>query len=806
MSSSPSVAQTRVEFHLLPATSTGPLDPVYSPDGQQLAFSMRGDIWRVPAEGGAAVALTQGPDYHFQPAWSPDGRHIATVIEHNANLDIAVIPAAGLEPGARALALTEQPGIDIEPAWSSDGLAIFFAARRGENLDIYRLPLARAASGQLQAVGAPEPVVGGRGHQFSPAPSPDGTELAYLGPGPGPGRLGSGVVWVRSLVDPSLPPRLVIDEETSYRAAPRWLPSSTGLVYSTDAAGSNDIAVISARGGQRVRLSEDPLDEFAPAVSPDGEHIVFVSNHDGPPRLYRMSSSGGARSAWTPIIVSSLEPNRDEARLSVSIIGPGGSETPARAMVSAADGRAYAEHGAFLRRFWINDTHYFHSDGSFDVDLPVGRAELVVTRGFEYRPARATVDVGPGQPESIVVRLERLIDMPARGWFSGDTHTHDLHEGRWGLTQQAFFDQARAEDLHVTNALIHMDGTKLMGRWSDLTGEPYLGSDEDYILFYSQEFRGSFGHVALLGLQRFVTPLIGGVPGSPYSDDVLKLRYLDEVRDQGGIGGFVHPYNGPTDTAERAASADIAVHVALGRGEFYDLISIASLEWPTLAMYYRFLNSGFRLAATGGTDNFSDAFRDPSPGTARTYAYLPDGLSFSGWLDAVRQARTFATSGPLLDFRVAGRRPGSTIRASSDSEHELPFTLEVASIVPLEAVELVVNGEVIERFEAPGHERAWRFTGGVAVPAGGWVAARAYGPSHPLIGDAFPFAHTSPVWVERGGTTWRSATDVQFLIDTVDALWRNVGRRDRFATEESREAYRRGIEQARRALAELLDR
>src|SRR6187549_3687826 len=78
----------REERHMLPSVSSGPLSPAWSPDGKWIAFSMRGDIFKMPADGGEAIALTSGPAYYFEPAWSPDGTRIAFSFEATGNMEI----------------------------------------------------------------------------------------------------------------------------------------------------------------------------------------------------------------------------------------------------------------------------------------------------------------------------------------------------------------------------------------------------------------------------------------------------------------------------------------------------------------------------------------------------------------------------------------------------------------------------------------------------------------------------------------------------------------------------------------------
>jgi len=815
---------TRVEFHLLPPVSTGPMDPAWSPDGRWIAFSMRGDIWKVPAGGGEAIALTQGPDYHFEPAWSHDGNRIALTYDIEGDLEIGVVDADG-GPVQR---LTDSPGYDLQPEWSTDDMHVLFASQRKGGFDIFSVRSAAPDNVANAGISVTE-VVGGRGNQYQPSVSPDGASLAFVAPAPG--TLGSGGIWTQRLdgggaADPETgdEARLVHAEQTSYRAEPRWAADGSAIFFSSDAAGSNDIAVVPAQGGNRVRLTEVPSDEFGVAVSPDGARIAFVSNHDGPTRLYTMAAGGGPRSSWREVEITSRRSRTPTGVLRGHVVDETGATTPARIMLTASDGRAYTEDGGFHRKAWANDTHYQHTDGTFEIEVPAGPLTVVAVRGFEYAPAVAATEVLAGGIAQVTLRLGRIGDgvpLCEDGWYSSDMHTHDLHEGRVGLTQEMFFRQLEADDVRLTNALIHMDGTKLMGRWDDLTGEPYRLSTDDRILYYTQEFRGSYGHVALLGLQRFIMPLIGGARGTPYAPDVLKLEHIDAAYEQGGIAGFVHPYNGPVDTPQRAAAADIPVHVALGRGDFFDVVSIASREFESAEIYYRLLNCGFRLAATGGTDNFSDVWLDPSGGTARTYVHV-DGappLTFGAWLDAVKAQRTFGTSGPLLflsvDHESLGAadqllEPGDELRIDSEASRTFNVDINVASMVPLDRVELIVNGDIAHTWEAADYARVtgnftWAASASIELPGSGWIAARAIGPPSKYVGDTFPFAQTSPVYVVRDGVTYTSAEDARFLLDTINILRQRVVQRDSWNTPEERAAYLDGIDEARAVYQRIID-
>ncbi len=148
--------------------------PSISPDGSQLVFTYRGDLWLVPTAGGAARQLTSHPAWETAPVFSPDGKEIAFASDRHGNLDVFVMDAAGGE----ARRLTFNSADDLPSSFSTDGKRIYFSSGRVDAPDAY---LTRLRANELYAVDT----AGGRAELLlttpadSARPSPDGRFLAY---------------------------------------------------------------------------------------------------------------------------------------------------------------------------------------------------------------------------------------------------------------------------------------------------------------------------------------------------------------------------------------------------------------------------------------------------------------------------------------------------------------------------------------------------------------------------------------------------------------------------------------------------
>ena len=69
-----------------------------SPDGSTIAFSYQGDLFTVPVTGGKATQLTTNSAFDSQPVWSPDGKQIAFASAREGSLDVYLINKEGGAP------------------------------------------------------------------------------------------------------------------------------------------------------------------------------------------------------------------------------------------------------------------------------------------------------------------------------------------------------------------------------------------------------------------------------------------------------------------------------------------------------------------------------------------------------------------------------------------------------------------------------------------------------------------------------------------------------------------------------------
>ena len=66
-------------------------DARISPDGKEIVFCYKGDIYKVPVQGGTATQLTTQASYEANPVWSPDGKQIAFASDRNGNFDLFIM-------------------------------------------------------------------------------------------------------------------------------------------------------------------------------------------------------------------------------------------------------------------------------------------------------------------------------------------------------------------------------------------------------------------------------------------------------------------------------------------------------------------------------------------------------------------------------------------------------------------------------------------------------------------------------------------------------------------------------------------
>ncbi|HEY4491698.1 MAG TPA: hypothetical protein VI958_06825, partial [Acidobacteriota bacterium] len=491
----------------IPQLTSGPSSVCWSPDSQELIYSMQGSLWRQRHGTTNAEQLTAGPGYDYQPDCSPDGKWI---VFSRYDKDAIELYLLNLQ-SRQSYAITSGGAVNVDARWSPDGKRIAFVSTSFKgHLHLYVAAMKEGRVEKIQQLTEerkselPRYYYSAYDHEISPTWSPDGSEIIFVS---NRNRIhGTGGFW-RMKAKPGADAREIRYEETTWKAHPDWSPDGKRIVYSSYLGRQwHQLWLMTDDGGDPFPLSYGDFDITAPRWSRDGKKIAYISNAEGNTALWVQEAIGGKKKR---IEATERHYIRPMARIQLIVVNSRNQRVPARVSITGEDGRAYAPRDSWIhaddsydRKQRLFEPHYFHTEGKSAIEVPAGKIQVDVLRGFEHRFEQLKLELGAGERRTITVKMLPL-ELPAgwANWISSDLHVHMNYTGTYRNTPSHLVLQAAAEDLDIVNNLI-VNKEQRIPDISFFSSRPDPASTAQNIVLHGQEFHTSFwGHMGIIGLK-----------------------------------------------------------------------------------------------------------------------------------------------------------------------------------------------------------------------------------------------------------------------------------------------------------------
>ncbi|MGD0939871.1 MAG: winged helix-turn-helix domain-containing protein [Terracidiphilus sp.] len=262
----------------------GDLSPVFSPDGEKIAFlraseSWVADLYWIPTSGGEPRQITHDGKTINGITWSSDNRSIVFSSNRAGQYALWKVALDGGVPQRMPVG-TENA---TQPAISLNGNNLAFV----EGSAIFGIIRVSASKDESHPTKEPL-IVSSTAQDSAPSISPDGTRFAFQS-----WRSGSQQIWVSSIDGQSLRQLTPLDDKLSISGSPSWSPEGDRILFDSRIDGHSHIFAIATIGGRPQQVTFGQVNDIVPSWSADGHSIYFRSNRGGRWQLWKLPATGG---------------------------------------------------------------------------------------------------------------------------------------------------------------------------------------------------------------------------------------------------------------------------------------------------------------------------------------------------------------------------------------------------------------------------------------------------------------------------------------------------------------------------------
>ncbi len=335
----------------------------------------------------------------------------------------------------------------------------------------------------------------------------------------------------------------------------------------------------------------------------------------------------------------------------------------------------------------------YPGEEGLEVPLPVGTYLVYASRGPEYTIDQKVLEVLKDEEYTLVFQIDKVVQTP--GLVSLDPHMHTRKsDGSVSIEERIKsviaegVDAAVASDHNtITDYSAALKKLRLDCHLAVMPGNEVTTPDVIHFNTYPLKVRPD-------------EPGNGAINSA--SDEAGPLFLASREKDPGALIQVNHPragslgyFNNLALDQESAATAltafdmDFDLLEVLNGPYFYFSNQAAVEDW------FHLLNRGYFFPLVGSSD--SHTIDRGEPGYSRTYVFYSgekaDRLDWPSLLQPLKKGRSFATNGPVIEFRVNGpSRPGDLLEAKAG---KVDIHLEVRSApwVDVAEVRLIFNGQ-----------------------------------------------------------------------------------------------------------------